>query len=385
MWKGKKPLQITASEHKCCTKKLFPHSKTCFVFWGVFFLLSFSSEMHPASHTLLLLLHPYCIPQFGKKSVQPAFGSLCTVSDREVTVNKNYLSQTCISHQWTQVCVSLRWWWQLSLVWNTSYGFPGTLHQCTVWGQANLHDTRKHFTPVPLSTRPFRTGPMTDCDVARVFGQNGAIQTAAGGREKPGVEQVRERERRVRQETRQSGGERRGEARRDRRRGWKNWQSSHWQQWGLLDNPGILSEINLSSWSCWVCHYDVVLALSQWQFVQCFPSSPYYCTVERSLPSIHLCLLVCLSPSLLINCPHRALQPFYRSDLQRNRRLMTRTDVLLQEHLLHHRFSIFPDIKNKRTTKKLSRIISPRVYSSKQGFQVNANKFTFKIVACWIF
>lgn len=348
MWKGKKPLQITASEHKCCTKKLsIVWKKKC----------------------------PTCIWLIVYSEWQRS----------TETVNKNFLSQTCISHRWTQVCVSLRWWWQLSLVWNTSYGFPGTLHQCTVWGQANLHDTRKHFTPVPLSTRPFRTGPMTDCDVARVFGQNGAIQTAAGGREKPGVEQVRERERRVRQETRQSGGERRGEARRDRRRGWKNWQSSHWQQWGLLDNPGILSEINLSSWSCWVCHYDVVLALSQWQFVQCFPSSPYYCTVERSLPSIHLCLLVCLSPSLLINRPHRALQPFYRSDLHRNRRLMTRTDVLLQERLLHHRFSIFPDIKNKRTTKKLSRIISPRVYSSKQCFQVNANMFTFKIVACWIF
>lgn len=67
---------------------------------------------------------------------------------------------------------------------------------------------------------------------------------------------------------------------------------------GPLDNPGILSEINLSPWSCRACHYDVVLALSQWQFVQCFPSSPYYSAVQRSLPSIHLCLPVWLSLSV---------------------------------------------------------------------------------------
>lgn len=30
----------------------------------------------------------------------------------------------------------------------------------------------------------FRRGPMTDCDVAGVFGQNGAIQIGAGGRER---------------------------------------------------------------------------------------------------------------------------------------------------------------------------------------------------------
>lgn len=46
---------------------------------------------------------------------------------------------------------------------------------------------------------------MTDCDVAGVFWQNGAIQTGAGGRERLVEEWVRERERRERQETRQRG------------------------------------------------------------------------------------------------------------------------------------------------------------------------------------
>lgn len=175
---------------------------------------------------------------------------------------------------------------------------------------------------------------MTDCDVARVFGQNGAIQTAAGGREKPGVEQVRERERRVRQETRQSGGgeKGRGKTRRDRRRGWKNWQSSHWQQWGLLDNPGILSEINLSSWSCWVCHYDLVLALSQWQFVQCFPSSPHYCRKVTALyPSLSASLSVSLFVNQLSTQSFAALLPEWPAQEQtaddQNRRPAARTSV----------------------------------------------------------
>lgn len=32
----------------------------------------------------------------------------------------------------------------------------GTLHQRTVQGSANLHDTGKRFTPAPLSTRSFQ-------------------------------------------------------------------------------------------------------------------------------------------------------------------------------------------------------------------------------------
>lgn len=70
----------------------------------------------------------------------------------------------------------------------------------------------------------FRRGPMTDCDVAGVFGQNGAIQTGAGGREKLRAEWVRYRERRVRQRRDSAGSERQGETEGG---GWRNWQSSH--------------------------------------------------------------------------------------------------------------------------------------------------------------
>lgn len=69
----------------------------------------------------------------------------------------------------------------------------------------------------------FRRGPVTDCDVAGVFGQNGVIQTRAEGRERQGEEWVRERERRVRQR-RDRALRKGGEAR--QQRGWRNWQSS---------------------------------------------------------------------------------------------------------------------------------------------------------------
>lgn len=91
-----------------------------------------------------------------------------------------------------------------------------------------------------------------------------------------------EKEKPVRQ-TRQ----RRVKARLDRWRGWRSWQSSHWQRGGALDSPAILPEINLSSLSCWACHYDVVLALSQRQFVHCFLSSAD-CSAQRSLLFNHV-------------------------------------------------------------------------------------------------
>lgn len=95
----------------------------------------------------------------------------------------------------------------------------------------------------------FRRGPLTDRDVAGVFGQNGAIQTRAGGRERLGEEWVRERERRVRQETRQSG-EKGGRGKARQTDGVEELAKLSLTAMGPLDNPGILSEINLSPWSC---------------------------------------------------------------------------------------------------------------------------------------
>ncbi len=174
----------------------------------------------------------------------------------------------------------------------------------------------------------FRRGPMTDRDVAGVFGQNGAIQCGVGGRERLVEERARERERRVRQRRDRAG---RGKARQTE--GVEELAKLSLTAMGPLDNPGILSEINLSSWSCWACHYDVVLTLSEWQFVQCFPSSPYCSALQRLLPSIHLCLPVWLSLFSLINCLPWAIQSFYQGDLHRNRQLMTKIDVLLEELL----------------------------------------------------
>lgn len=141
---------------------------------------------------------------------------------------------------------------------------------------------------------PFR-GRQWDFDAAGgALGQNETIQTEAGGRERLNKKESEENRKASEKETRQRGQKGGGEARRDSGKGVEELVKLLLTAMGPLNNPGILSEINLSSWSCWACHYDVVLALSQWQFVQCFPSPPYYSVVQRSGPSIHLCLPVCL-------------------------------------------------------------------------------------------
>ena len=84
---------------------------------------------------------------------------------------------------------------------------------------------------------------MTDCDVAGVFGQNGAIQARAGGEGEASREEwVRERERRVRQRRDRAG---RSKARQTE--GVEELAKLSLTAMGPLDNPGILSEINLSS------------------------------------------------------------------------------------------------------------------------------------------
>lgn len=93
----------------------------------------------------------------------------------------------------------------------------------------------------------FRREPLTDCDVNGVFGQNGAIQTGAGGRAQA-RRGVGEGERKAGEtETRQSR-ERRGEAKQTE--GAEELAKLSLTAMGPPDNPGILSEINLSSWSC---------------------------------------------------------------------------------------------------------------------------------------
>lgn len=78
---------------------------------------------------------------------------------------------------------------------------------------------------------------MTDCDVAVVFEQNGAIQEQRGVGEAKRIAGEAE--------TRKGG---RGKAR--PREGVEAPAKHPLTATQPLDNPGILSEINLSSWSC---------------------------------------------------------------------------------------------------------------------------------------
>lgn len=83
---------------------------------------------------------------------------------------------------------------------------------------------------------------MTDRDVAGVFR---AIQAVASGRERTAEEA--EGEEKGRGDTDETE---RGEARRDSRRGAEELATLSLTAEGPLDNPGILSEINLSTRSC---------------------------------------------------------------------------------------------------------------------------------------
>lgn len=86
---------------------------------------------------------------------------------------------------------------------------------------------------------------MTECDVAGVFRAEWSDSNRREGGRRRGEEWVREREGRVRQ--------RRDRAVRGRARqteGAEELAKLSLTAIGPLDNPGILSEINLSSWSC---------------------------------------------------------------------------------------------------------------------------------------
>lgn len=86
---------------------------------------------------------------------------------------------------------------------------------------------------------------MTDCGVAGVFEQNGAIQTEAVGRERLGGEWVRERESLLRHRRDRAG---RSTAR--QMEGVEDLAKLSLTAMGPPDNLGISSEINLSFWSC---------------------------------------------------------------------------------------------------------------------------------------
>lgn len=125
---------------------------------------------------------------------------------------------------------------------------------------------------------------------------------------------VREEKKEPKTRQRAERGERRGETGEG---GGRNWEKLPLTAMGPLNNPGILSEINLSSWSCWACRYGVLLALSQRQFVQCSP-------VRRG--GGHGPRSVCL----LNYCPRRVVQIFNLDVQQRRSPLMDRTERLLE-------------------------------------------------------
>lgn len=118
-----------------------------------------------------------------------------------------------------------------------------------------------------------------------------------------------------------------GEAGQDRRRGWRSWQSSHRQQWGLL----TIQEYCLKS----ICHHGAVepvitMWYSPFHSDNLFSAFPVHLTTQsykgHSPLSISVCQSVCLFLSLspsLISCLCRVIQSSYQGDLHKNNQLMT--------------------------------------------------------------
>ena len=122
-------------------------------------------------------------------------------------VNNTVLSQTCC-HRQTSVCCGHIC--VMTMMMMMMMAMPGTEFPSFLCLQEPYTGIQSEDQPISMTLGSalhqrlcqqglFRRAPMTDCDVAGVFGQNGAIQIGAGGRERLAEEWVRERERRVRQ------------------------------------------------------------------------------------------------------------------------------------------------------------------------------------------
>lgn len=185
------------------------------------------------------------------------------------------------------------------------HGIPRNLKQTSV-----LSGQLKCFTQATLPTRSFQGRPM------RLWRRRRSVRAewnnSDGGRRENEVKQkkrVRKIERPVRQrrdsESRK-GVERQGET---VERGWRNWQSSYWQQWGLL----TIQEYCLKS----ICHRGAVEPVittwySPFHSDNLFSAFPVHLTAALCKGQGPLSISVCQSVSLLNNWEHRAVQSFYQ-------------------------------------------------------------------------
>lgn len=223
-------------------------------------------------------------------------------------VNKTVVSQTCC-HQQTSVCLCvcvlrLHLCVMMMLIMaapsltlsapHFSVSRNPTPAYSLRTGQSPWH-FGKRFTSAPLSTRSFQEETIHRLWCSRSVWTEWSNSDESKRREGEAGGVVGEGKRKVGETGMRHSAEKGGRGKATPTEGVDTRAKLSLTAVGPLDNPGILSEINLSSWSCWACHYDVVLALSQWQFAQCVPSSPNYSAVQRSLPDICLFLPVWLS------------------------------------------------------------------------------------------
>ena len=188
----------------------------------------------------------------------------------------------------------------------------------------------------------FRRGPMTDCDVAGVFGQNGAIHRGTGGREWQGEERSgwgKEKGGWHRDETERGEGGR-GEARQTdggeggTGKALTDSNGASWQSRNIVWNQSVIMELLSLSLHCGTRPFTVTICSVLSQFTLLLG-----CTKVTALyPRLSASLTVSFFVNELSTQSHTVL---YQGDLHKNWWLMPRGDVLQQGFLLHYWIFIF--------------------------------------------
>ena len=308
----------------CFTASISQHGASC-------------HSLHATSSSVLH--QPCCIPQWEKSvcnlhlahRVQWLSDSSC----KQECFEPDMLSPACVPVCDVVTSVRLWWWWQLKL----APRCPSLLHLQELYASVQSNQVISMALGSVSHQRRcqrglFRRGPMTDCDVAGVFGQNGAIQTLAGGWERVSEERVRKRERRG--ETRQRG-ERQGETGRGGGGTGKALTDSNgasWQSRNIVWNQSVIVELlSLSLW-CGTRPFTETICsvLSQSTLLL------GYTKVMALYPSLSASLSVSLFVKQLSTQSYTVLSS---GDQHRNSRLMARAEVLMEGLLLQHRVPYF--------------------------------------------
>lgn len=225
-------------------------------------------------------------------------------------VNKSVLSQTCC-HRWTSMCCGHICVMMMTMMMT----MPGTELLSFLRLQEPYTGIQSEDQPISITLGSalhqrlcqqglFRREPMTDCDVAGVFGQNGAIHIRAGGRERLGRGVGEGKRTPGETETRQSG-EKQGETDGGGGETGKALTDSNgasWQSRNIVWNQSVIVELLSLSLRCGTRPFTVTICSVLSQF-----TLPLGC---KKVTALYPSLSARLALPLFINCLHWAIRFF---------------------------------------------------------------------------